>query len=59
MVAIITNCFSEYNNKKHRTNNMKPINITKKNEQKLLKTVYNRIKIVSNKKPKFQINDNV
>lgn len=48
-----------YNNKKHRTILMKPIDVTKKVEKQLLNTVYNRIKMTSNTVPKFKVGDNV
>lgn len=44
-----------YNKTYHRTIRMKPIEVTKKNEKKLLKTVYNHPKLI--KKSKFKIND--
>lgn len=47
-----------YNNKKHRTINLKPSEVTQaKHEKLLLKTVYNKIKITS--KPKYKIGDHV
>lgn len=48
----------KYNNTFHRTIKMKPIEVTKKNEKQLLKSVYSRIKIV-NKIPKYAIGDSV
>lgn len=48
-----------YNNKKHSTIKMKPVNVTEKNEKHLLNTVYNRIKIVPKYLSKFKIGDNV
>ena len=48
----------EYNNTKHRTIEMSPIDVKKENEQHLLNTVYklNRIYKLSNKKY-FKVND--
>lgn len=48
-----------YNNKKHRTIGMKPIEVNANNEQHLLQTVYNRIKRVDLKSIKFNVGDHV
>ena len=44
-----------YNNRYHHTIKMKPINVNKKNEKHMKNTVYNYN--ITNKKPKFKIND--
>ena len=54
---VLNHIVSIYNNRKHRTTGLKPSEITSKNEQFLLNTVYNRIKMTS--KPKFNIDDHV
>ena len=52
MLASITNT---YNNTKHSTIGMKPINVNKKCEKLLLTTVYGNIKIAD--KGKFKVGD--
>lgn len=47
-----------YNNSKHSTIKMKPASVTKKDEKKLLNTVYNKIKI-AHPNSKFRIGDHV
>lgn len=47
-----------YNNKKHRTIDMKPADVAKKDEKHLLKTVYSHIKMAEPKR-KFKVGDNV
>lgn len=42
---ILQKLVSKYNNTKHRTIGLKPINVTKSNEKFLLNTVYSKIKI--------------
>lgn len=44
-ISILDNIIETYNNTKHRTIKMKPINVNFKNEQFLLNSVYNRIKL--------------
>lgn len=56
---ILPKIVKDYNNTKHRTTGMKPAEITKKHEKYLLKNVYNEIKMVDPKQPKFKINDPV
>lgn len=48
----------KYNNTKHRTIKMKPVDVTKKNEKMLLETVYSHIKM-TDKKLRFKIGDKV
>lgn len=54
---ILPKIVKDYNNTKHRKTGMKPAEITKKNEEYLLKNVYNKIKMVDPKKPKFKLGD--
>lgn len=49
----------QYNNRTHRTTGMKPIDVTKKNEKRLLSTVYRKIKSVNLKQRKFVVGDHV
>lgn len=58
-VNILPEIVLQYNNKKHRTINMKPINVNKKNEKSLLNSVYNHIKIVEKLPSKFKMGDHV
>lgn len=58
-INILPEIVSKYNNKKHNTINMKPINVNKKNELSLLNSVYNNIKIVEKLTPKFKVGDHV
>lgn len=44
-----------YNNTKHRTIGMKPINVNKNNEQDILKSKYSHLKVVG--KQKFKVGD--
>lgn len=48
----------KYNTTKHRTINMKPIDVTKRNEKEILKERYNFIKTVD-KISKYQVGDDV
>lgn len=57
-VRMLQEIVKKYNNTKHRTTRMKPSDITKQNEQELLKTAYNRIKLV-NVNHKFKVGDHV
>ena len=52
---ILPELIKKYNNRFHRTIKMKPINVNKKNEKLIKNTVYNYD--ITNKKPKFEIND--
>lgn len=49
----------QYNNTRHRTTGMKPTEVKTKHEQKLLNTVYSKIKAVNLKTQKFFVGDNV
>lgn len=55
---ILPKIVQRYNNKKHRTTQMKPVKVTKKVEKLLLNTVYSRIKMTQ-LKTKFKIGDYV
>lgn len=48
----------KYNNTKHRTIGMKPSEVTRENEQELLETAYNRIKL-ADVNSKFKVGDHV
>ena len=52
---ILPELIKKYNNRYHHTIKMKPINVNKKNEKHIKNTVYNYD--ITNKKPKFEIND--
>ena len=52
---ILPELIKKYNNRYHRTIKMKPIDVNKSNEKHIKNTVYNYD--VTNKKPKFKIND--
>ena len=52
---ILPNLIKTYNNRFHRSIKMKPIDVNKSNEKHVKDTVYNYN--ISNKKPKFKIND--
>ena len=54
---ILPDLIKNYNNRYHRTIKLKPIDIDKSNEKYIKKTVYNYN--ITNKKPKFKINDMV
>ena len=51
----LNNITHKYNNTVHRTINMKPIDVKKKHEKRLLSTVYSHIKLATHKK--FQVGD--
>lgn len=53
----LSNIIKKYNNTKHNTIKMKPIEVSKKNENQLLATVYNFP--ITNSKQKFEIGDRV
>lgn len=48
---------AQYNIKMHRTIKMAPIKVTASNEQELLYTDYNHLKVIKN--PKLHVGDNV
>ena len=52
---ILPELLKTYNNRYHRTINMKPIDVNKLNEKHIKNTVYNYD--ITNKKPNFKIND--
>ena len=52
---ILPNLINTYNNRYHSTIKMKPKNVNKLNEKHIKNTVYNYD--ITNKKPKFKIND--
>ena len=52
---ILSELIKTYNNRYHRTIKMRPIDINKSNEKHIKNTVYNYD--ITNKKPKFKIND--
>ena len=52
---ILSELIKTYNNRYHNTIKMKPINVNKSNEKYIKNTVYNYD--ITNKKPKFKIND--
>jgi Integrase core domain len=56
-ISMIDDLIHEYNNTIHRTIKMMPSKVKKKHEKKLLKTVYNRLKVF--KKGKFRVGDYV
>lgn len=56
-INVLPNIIKTYNNTYHRTIKMKPIEVTKKNENHLLSTVYNFP--ISKSVPKFEVGDRV
>lgn len=59
-IDILKKIIDNYNHTKHRTIRMKPIDVNSKNEEYLMKTVYNYKRIITEKsKPKFKIGDQV
>ena len=52
---ILSELIKKYNNRYHNTIKMKPIDVNKTNEKHIKNTVYNYN--ITNKKPKFKIND--
>ena len=52
---VLPNLIKTYNNRYHNTLKMKPINVNSSNEKHIKDTVY--IYNITNKKPKFEIND--
>lgn len=59
-VNILQDIVNKYNSSKHRTINMKPIDVTKKDEKRLLNESYKFIKIVDkNRLKKFHVGDYV
>lgn len=56
-INIVQDLINTYNNTKHRTIKMKPIDVSKKNENQLLSTVYKYKRII--KRNKFKVGDNV
>lgn len=59
-VRMLPSLIDEYNNTKHRTIKMKPNDVNARNEQRLLKSVYDRKWNISSKtKAKFKVGDSV
>lgn len=58
-LAILPTLLHEYNNTKHRKIRMKPADVSKRDEQRLLNTVYKDITIFDERCMKFKINDYV
>ena len=56
-IDIYKNLVNDYNNTIHRTIRMTPNDVNSSNEQHLLNTVYNNLKVFH--RPKFNINDEV
>ena len=56
-IEALPNLLSSYNNRKHRTIRMRPIDVTPANAERLLSTVYSRIKIAA--PGRFHANDPV
>lgn len=56
-IEMLADIVKKYNHTKHRTIGMKPVEVTKKNETDLLKTVHNKIKQAL--KNKFKLDDHV
>jgi hypothetical protein len=54
-IDLLEQVTDKYNNTKHRTIGLKPKDVTKNNEQKVLKSVYSHIKIAG--KHKFKVGD--
>jgi hypothetical protein len=54
-IDLLEQVTDKYNNTKHRTIGLKPKDVTKNNEQQLLKSVYSHIKIAG--KQKFKVGD--
>lgn len=56
-LGILESLINKYNNTKHSTIKMKPVQVNKNNEAMLLNTVYSNVKIAE--KPKFKMGDHV
>lgn len=56
---LLDGLIKKYNENKHRTIGMKPIDVNKGNEKMLLKSVYNYPTITYSQLPKFKINEHV
>ena len=52
---ILPNLIKTYNNRRHSTIKMKPVNVNKSNEKYIRDTIYNYN--ITNRVPKFKIND--
>lgn len=57
-INLLKQIVKKYNNTKHRTIGMRPSEVTKKNEQELLKTAYNHIKL-AHADSKLKVGDHV
>lgn len=60
-IDIIDDLVDEYNNSKHRTIRMAPYDVSSRNEQRLLDTVYNYVRTIPfiKKNNKFKVGDHV
>lgn len=58
-IDILPNILDKYNNTKHRTTGYKPVSVNQKNAGRILKSVYNNIKVADLTNIKFKIGDHV
>lgn len=58
-LKILPKLVEQYNNTQHSTIGMKPVDVTKKVEQQLLRTVYHYPKVVDPRRAKFKVGDAV
>jgi hypothetical protein len=58
-LQLLPQIVEKYNSTKHRTIGIKPIEVNKSNESKLLASAYNHIKMIDEKIPKFKIDQHV
>lgn len=56
---LLSEVVQRYNTTKHRTTGVKPVDVNRKNEKKILATAYNYLKTMDPKTPKFKSNDYV
>src|SRR3978361_2093517 len=50
---------SQYNNTKYHTTGFKPVDVSKRNEKKILNSAYSHLKTIDPRKPKFTVGDSV
>ena len=58
-LSMLEEIVSKYNNTKHRTTGFKPVDVSKRNEKKILNSAYSHLKTIDPRKAKFSVGDYV
>lgn len=58
-LSVLEKIVSQYNNTRHSTTGFKPVDVSKRNEKKILNSAYSHLKTIDPRKPKFTVGDTV